>query len=500
MSSDSEAKTTEQKTTANSAPDEAPTAVQPSGETPWQRSGGRRITVHVMIALATLFTIVAVFANWTRQQLLDTNAWTKASAELIANPVIRDQVAIYLVDQLYTNVDVPAEIKTVLPKELQPLAPVAAAGARNLITKAANAALEQPAVQSVWTEANKLAHEQFVTAMNGGTSFISTTNGDVTINLGGILTKISTSLGLPSSVTAKIPPGAGEITVIQSQELKQAQQITRALKTSSVVFSVLAFLLFVAAVALAAGARATRLVEVGVGLVLAALAVVVLRSAVGDQVVSSLVTDVSLRPAVSATWDIETSLLAQIATQVAVVGAMLIIAGLLGGPTQAAHKVRGFIAPVVNRFGGACYAVVGLLVLGFLIWAPIPAASRPSFIVVFIILIFFGFYSLRRETLADFPDASIANGHPVHDAGARIGAAFSRAGASVKETTSRAAADVRTRSKEVVDKTMPGGDKESQKMAKLERLVALRDGGALTDEEFAAEKQKILGEDGTSSS
>ncbi|MSX02059.1 MAG: hypothetical protein F2813_02750 [Actinobacteria bacterium] len=47
---------------------------------------------------------------------------------------------------------------------------------------------------------------------------------------------------------------------------------------------------------------------------------------------------------------------------------------------------------------------------------------------------------------------------------------------------------------------MPGGDKESQKMAKLERLVALRDGGALTDEEFAAEKQKILGEDGTTSS
>ena len=143
MTSDSEDKTTEQPPRAKPASDDTPTAVTPTGETPWQRSGGRRISVHLLVILATIFTILAVFANWTRQQLLDTNQWTKASSELIANPVIRDQLAIYLVDQLYTNVDVQAEIKSVLPTELQPLAPVAAAGARDLITKAANAALEQ---------------------------------------------------------------------------------------------------------------------------------------------------------------------------------------------------------------------------------------------------------------------------------------------------------------------------------------------------------------------
>ena len=119
MSSDSEAKTTEQPAIGKASSDEAPTVVKPSGETPWQRSRGRRISVHLLVVLATLLTILAVFANWTRQQLLDTNQWTKASSELIANPVIRDQVALYLVDQLYTNVDVPAQIKSVLPKDLQ---------------------------------------------------------------------------------------------------------------------------------------------------------------------------------------------------------------------------------------------------------------------------------------------------------------------------------------------------------------------------------------------
>ena len=498
MTSDSEDKTTEQPPRAKPASDDPPTVVTPSGETPWRRSRGRRVSVHLLVIFATLFTILAVFANWTRQQLLDTNQWTKASSELIANPAIRDQLAIYLVDQLYTNVDVPAEIKSVLPKDLQPLAPVAAAGARDLITQAANAALEQPAVQSVWTDANKLAHQQFVQVIDGGNSYVSTTNGDITVNLGTILSKIATNVGLPSTIVAKIPPGAGQVTVVQSNDLKQVQQAAKALKTSSVVLSVLAFLFFVFAVALAAGRRANTLIEVGVGLIFAGLAVVLLRGAAGDAIVSSLVSDVSIQPAATAAWDIESTLLEQLATQVIVVGVMLIIAGLLGGPAKASKAVRGWFAPVLNSYPEASYVGVALLVLLFLLWSPIPAASRASFIIIFIILVFLGLYMLRRETLREFPRATVGGGGDSLRAGtAKIGAAFSRAGAAVKETTSKAAADIKHKT-ESHSKSSGGG--ESQRMADLERLVSLRDSGALSDEEFAAEKAKILGAGGAPSS
>jgi len=491
MTSDSEDKTTEQPPRAKPASEDPPTVVTPSGETPWQRSRGRRISVHLLVILATLFTIVAVFANWTRQQLLDTNQWTKASSELIANPVIRDQIAIYLVDQLYTNVDVQAEIKSVLPEALQPLAPVAAAGARDLITQAANAALEQPAVQSVWTDANKLAHQQLVQVIDGGNSYVTTTNGDITVNLGLILNKVAANVGLPSNIVAKIPANAGQVTVVQSNDLKQIQQAAKALRASSLIFSILAFLLFVFAVALAAGRRANTLVEVGSGLIFAGLALVLLRGAVGDTIVTSLVTDVSIQPAATAAWNIESTLLEQLATQVIVVGAMLIIAGLLGGPTRASKAVRGWLAPVLNGYPEASYVGVALLVLLFLIWSPIPAASRASFIIIFIILVFLGLYMLRRETLREFPGATVGGGGDSLRAGtAKIGAAFSRAGAAVKETTSKAAADVKQKT---ASHSKSSGGGESQRMADLERLVSLRDSGALSDEEFAAEKAKILG-------
>ena len=501
MTPDSEDKTTEQPPRAKPASDDPPTVVTPSGETPWQRSRGRRVSVHLLVIFATIFTILAVFANWTRQQLLDTDQWTKSSSELIANPAIREQLAIYLVDQLYTNVDVPAEIKSVLPKELQPLAPVAAAGARDLITQAANAALEQPAVQSVWTDANKLAHQQFVQVIDGGNSYVSTTNGDITVNLGTILGKIATNVGLPSTIVAKIPPGAGQVTVVQSNDLKQIQQAAKALKTSSVVLSILAFLFFVFAVALAAGRRANTLIEVGVGLIFAGLAVVLLRAAAGDAIISSLVSDVSIQPAATAAWDIESTLLEQLATQVIVVGVMLIIAGLIGGPAKASKAVRGWFAPVLNGYPEASYVGVALLVLVFLLWSPIPAASRASFIIIFIILVFLGLYMLRRETLREFPGAAGGGGDSLRAGTAKIGAAFSRAGAAVKETTSKAAHDVKERTASHKEKSASSAaGSESQKMDDLERLVSLRDSGALSDEEFAAEKAKILGAGGAPSS
>ena len=71
----------------------------------------------------------------------------------------------------------------------------------------------------------------------------------------------------------------------------------------------------------------------------------------------------------------------------------------------------------------------------------------------------------------------------------------------MKETTSKAAHDVKERTASHKEKSASSAaGSESQKMDDLERLVSLRDSGALSDEEFAAEKAKILGAGGAPSS
>jgi uncharacterized membrane protein YqjE len=58
-----------------------------------------RIAV-VLVVTASLLAFASIFALWLNRQVLNTDNWTATSSELLADPVIRDQVAVYLVDQL----------------------------------------------------------------------------------------------------------------------------------------------------------------------------------------------------------------------------------------------------------------------------------------------------------------------------------------------------------------------------------------------------------------
>ena len=96
-----------------------------SGDT---RPRGRKIAVRILLVLGTILAILSMISVWARDQALDNATWNRTSAELLANPQIQTALGTYLVDQLYDNVDVPAEIEKVLPTNFKPLAPVAAAG------------------------------------------------------------------------------------------------------------------------------------------------------------------------------------------------------------------------------------------------------------------------------------------------------------------------------------------------------------------------------------
>ncbi|MFM9140097.1 MAG: hypothetical protein ACKOTH_06080, partial [Solirubrobacterales bacterium] len=202
----------------------------PRGETPWDRSKGRRIGVRVLLVLGTILAIVSMISVWARDQALDNATWNRTSAELLANPQIQTALGTYLVDQLYDNVDVPAEIEKVLPENFKPLAPVAAAGARDLIDKAAIAALGQPAIESILSDATNLAHSEIVTILDGGGQTISTQNGQVTLDLGAALQRISQRVGLPASISEKLPPDSAVVPIVKSQELEKIQNVARALK------------------------------------------------------------------------------------------------------------------------------------------------------------------------------------------------------------------------------------------------------------------------------
>ena len=104
---------------------------------------GRRVLVEVLIWGTTVLAIVAIFSVWANRQLFNPDNWADTSTELLENEIIRDATANYLVDQLYENVDVAAELRAKLPEELQPLAAPVAGALRNASVTASRRALAQ---------------------------------------------------------------------------------------------------------------------------------------------------------------------------------------------------------------------------------------------------------------------------------------------------------------------------------------------------------------------
>ena len=382
----------------------------------------------------------------------------------------------------------PAEIEKVLPKDFKPLAPVAAAGARDLIDKAAIGALGQPVIQGLLADATNVAHSELVTVLNGGGDVISTQNGTITLDLGATLQRISARVGLPSSVSQKLPPDTAVVNIVQSKELQKLQKLAKALKALAVISTILAILFFVVAVWIAAGRRGRVLMEVGGGLIIAGLAVIIIRNSAGDQIVGSLVTDPTIKPAVNSAWTITSSLLGDLAVQSIVLGVIFAIAGFIGSRTKAAVAFRRWLAPMFNERPEIAFLVTGILLLLFLLWGPIPATRTWWAILIFIALTVLGTWGLWKESSSEFPDARF-EGDGMKSKFSSAGAAIAGAGRSAKEKASGAVSDVKARAQ--ADRTVHREDKD---LDKLERLVALRDGGALTDEEFEAEKKKLLGE------
>ena len=106
----------------------------------------------------------------------------------------------------------------------------------------------------------------------------------------------------------RIPPGAAQITLLKSDQLKAAQRGTRALRFVADWVWALALLCWGGAIWLVHGRRRIEVRAIAVGILISGLLVLVLRTLLGRYLVDHLVASDSVRPAQNA-YDILTRLL-----------------------------------------------------------------------------------------------------------------------------------------------------------------------------------------------
>lgn len=471
---------------ATNAPETTEAADARPGYSPYRLGWG----LSIVMVLASLALFLAFFSLWINRQLLDSQQWTDTSTEVLEKPAVRAALSNYLVDQLFTSVNVEQELKDELPSNWDVLAQPATSGLRSLALSGTKSALDLPVVQAAWRNANEITHEQLIAILEGGNDNISTTEGEVTINARNILEDIAGKVGLSGTLVAKIPDSAATFTIYQSDDLATIQNIYSTVKDLRWILAGLAFILYALAIALAKGRRRRAVIWMGASFVVVGLLVLITTSLARGPVVDSLSQTSSVVPAVGDIYDTSTELLKRMAGSLLFTGILVLLATLLVGPYKWAIAVREFFAPYFRDYLALSIATAVLLFLIVLWLVPVPGFRTEVGLLINIFLAIAGFIAFVHITRHEFPDAEPAN--------------FGSVGDWTRKQWGSATGYVKTQASKTDIPSFRGGDDKTTEVAvkpasadldELERLKELHESGGLTDAEYTVAKAKLLKSD-----
>lgn len=421
------------------------TAPKPAAARP---VNSHRVLVPVLATIGLICILLSTVSAWLRDSALDTGVWGDQSAQLLQKESVRNAVATYTVDQALTRTDARDAVANSLPPRLQPLAAPATAAIERLATEAVARALTLPRIQQLWVAANERTHRQLVDFLEGKTTRLQASNGDVQLQLGPIIANVAESVGGNAQAVSQaqsLPP----IVVLRSDQLGAVQTMVSWIRVLSIWPLLIGVAMLGIAVRLSHGRRRQTVRGIAVGFVVMGVALLAARRIGGGVLVDSLTSSDLARPAAEDTWAIYTSLLAESAAAGIAIGLIGLIGTFLAGPSHIAWSLRHRAAPVVRDHPLAPHAVLAVVLLLALAVSPLGTPRRAIGVVLLAAIMFAGLEALRRQ--------------------------------SVQELTAGGA----------------GAVAPDVRLDRIERLAALHDQGVLSDDEFsaAAKSQTLRGRD-----
>ena len=434
-------------------------------------SRGRSLAVWVLVVLAALLLLLAAFAVWVNRVALNTDVFVDTSTELISDDEIRGAVATRSVDELYNSVDVQAELELQLPADYQRLSGPASAALREASYRVVDRALQQPALQRLWASTLEQTHSTLVEVLEGGGDTVTTEEGVVALELELIILEAADRIGLRDQVEDNLPENVGRIEILTSDELDSAQAIAQLLKVLAWVLPILAIAAFALAAWLAPDRR--RLVRrIGFALVIVGSVGLVAVGAVGNYIVNSLVSETQNEAAADNAWGILAELLRGSFWWMISVGVLFVVASWLAGASKQAVGARRFLAPAL-RARVWPYLALTIVAVILLLTGPVSDFSRYLVVAVLVALGAIWIEVMRRQTMKEFPGLT---GSDMFD-----------------EMRTRMAGWWETTRKPAQPQTALAAPVSGDVTARLASLSELHASGALTDDEYAAAKARVLG-------
>ena len=81
----------------------------------------RIFAIWALIIVASVLVFGTAAEVWVKRQVLSTSAWVNASAKVLDQPEVQAALATYIVNEVYSSVDVKQELADQLPEDLKGL-------------------------------------------------------------------------------------------------------------------------------------------------------------------------------------------------------------------------------------------------------------------------------------------------------------------------------------------------------------------------------------------
>jgi hypothetical protein len=380
------------------SPMSAPTGQPAAPRAPSGPSRTRIILARTLTVIGILLVVISALANYVKRQALDESNFRTTARQLVSDRTITDQLALTLVDELYSNTDVAATLEQKLPPNLQQLAVPLAGLARNAADSAAKELLTRPKVQELFVGAASRAQQLFVAVLDGDTTRLQTTNGDVVLDLHPILLRLADRFNIDDG---NISPTAGQIRILQSDQLKTGQRLTRALRFVASWIWALALVAWAGAIWLARGRRRLEVRAIAIGFLAAGVLILIVRGFSERYFVNHLIKSDSVRPSGQHAFEIITNLLKGAGWTAVIVGIVAMVGVWLSGPGRRAGQARQTLAPHLSGAGIYAATIGGYLLL--LWWRPTPQFGYWLNVLIFFVLLMIGTEVLRRQLARERP-------------------------------------------------------------------------------------------------
>jgi hypothetical protein len=162
----------------------------------------RQAVAAILAAAFVILAPAAITAAWIRGTVLSTSGYVSAVAPVAAGPAVRAAVSAIAADEIGPVLRHAADGS--LPPAVDFLARPLSGGMASLASDGISSFMASPAFQRLWITANTEAHSQLISVLNGNSTALATTNGEVVLTVAPVVSAaLKGSLGRLSRLTGK---------------------------------------------------------------------------------------------------------------------------------------------------------------------------------------------------------------------------------------------------------------------------------------------------------